>query len=170
MTSSSSQITKKRDLKRSRRKRRSLRNYARVNKHKKNKRKSKHNDSEEIDEGLDELEKMQAEMEKEHLDGDLAADLDNPDDNIEKLALVEDDDDDEIRIPEAEEVEDLEIDCKTEHAKVAQIIDEMAACIQADKESNENKKPALKKLSYSTKLLMSLKDFKVQDLFLNYGG
>lgn len=78
--------------------------------------------------------------------------------------------DDEIRIPEAEEVDDVEINCTTESAKVAQIIDEMSACIDADIESNNLKRPALKKLSYSKKLQVALKDFKVQELFLDLGG
>lgn len=46
----------------------------------------------------------------------------------------------------------------------------MAACIDDDIESNKNKKPALKKLAYSKKLLLSLKNINVRNLFLEMGG
>jgi transcription factor SPN1 len=46
----------------------------------------------------------------------------------------------------------------------------MAACIQDDIESNQNNQPALRKLSYSPELLKHLKNYKVQETFLDIGG
>lgn len=62
------------------------------------------------------------------------------------------------------------LDMRTESAKAAQIIDEMAACIEDDIESNKNNRPALKKLAYSPELLKSLKHLRVQERFLDMGG
>jgi len=75
------------------------------------------------------------------------------------------------RPDEAEEDDTGDVmDWSTTEVITAQVIDEMAAWIEEDIQSNKNDKPALKKLAYSPKLLKSLKNFNVQESFINYGG